>query len=78
MPLYRIERALAKCQGYGGCLKTAPAVFALGADRKVEVLDPDGAPDETVLKAAKACPYRAIVLYDRASGAQIFPPPRKV
>jgi ferredoxin len=78
MTQYRIERALAKCQAYGLCIKTAPGVFALGEDRKVSVIDPEGATDDIILKAAKGCPYRAIVLHDRETDAQIFPPPRRL
>jgi ferredoxin len=77
MTQYRIELAPAKCQAYGLCLKTAPAVFALGDDRKVRVIDSQGAEGEVILKAAKGCPYRAIVIHDRDTGAQVFPPPRK-
>jgi ferredoxin len=51
-------------------------VFVLGADKKVELVDPAGAPDETILQAAKSCPYRAIAVSNE-QGGQIFPPPRK-
>jgi hypothetical protein len=51
-------------------------VFVLGADRKVEVVDPAGAPDTTILEAAKGCPYRVITVRDDA-GQQLFPPARK-
>jgi ferredoxin len=78
MTQYRIELATTKCQAYGLCLKTAPAVFALGDDRKVRLVDPAGAADEVILKAAKGCPYRAIAMVDQPSDTQIFPPPRKV
>jgi ferredoxin len=51
----------------------APAVFGLNADSKAEVLDPHGADDATVLKAAKSCPYRAITVTDEASNEQLWP-----
>ena len=72
----RIEITKRKCQAYGQCTATAPGVFALGADRKVEVVDPAGASDAAILQAAKGCPYRVIVVHDDA-GAQLFPPARK-
>jgi hypothetical protein len=53
-------------------------VFALGDDRKVRLVDPAGAADEVILKAAKGCPYRVIAVVDQQSGTQIFPPPRKI
>ena len=72
----RIEITKRKCQAYGQCTATAPGVFALGADRKVEVVDPAGASDAAILQAAKGCPYRVIVVHDDA-GAQLFPQARK-
>lgn len=62
-----------KCQAYGACLKTAPAVFRLTAENKAVVLDPGAATDETVLLAARNCPYRAITVVDADSGAQLYP-----
>jgi ferredoxin len=75
MSSVQIEITRRKCQAYGNCIARAPSVFALGADRKVELLDPQGASDEVVLQAAKSCPYRVIAVRDDA-GQQIFPPPR--
>jgi ferredoxin len=78
MAPYRIELATVKCQAYGLCMRIAPSVFALGGNRKVQLVDAAGAADEVILKAAKGCPYRAIVLVDHQSEAQIFPPARKL
>jgi ferredoxin len=72
----QIEVTKRKCQAYGKCAATAPGVFVLGADRKVEVVDPAGAPDTAILEAAKGCPYRVITVHDDA-GQQLFPPARK-
>jgi ferredoxin len=74
--MMRLELTRRKCQAYGQCTVTAPGVFVLGADRKVEVVDPAGAPDAVILQAAKGCPYRVIAVHDDA-GKQLFPPPRK-
>jgi ferredoxin len=76
MTSVRIEINKKKCQAFGNCIARAPAVFRLGADKKAEVIDPAGAPDETILQAAKSCPYRAIAVSNE-QGEQIFPPPRK-
>jgi ferredoxin len=73
----RIELNKDKCQAYHRCTVVAPAVFALDGDDKVELADPRGASDEIVLKAAKACPYRVIALFDEATGEQLFPIARK-
>ena len=77
MARYRIEISEAKCQSDGTCVATAPQVFAWRENRKSQVIDPAGAADEIILKAARSCPYRAIVVVDEQSGAQLFPPPRK-
>jgi ferredoxin len=74
--MLRIDLAKHKCQAYGQCTATAPGVFALGADRKVEVVDPGGASHAAILQAAKGCPYRVIAVRDE-TGQQLFPPPRK-
>jgi ferredoxin len=63
----------AKCQSHQRCTVVAPAVFGLNADAKAELLDPRGADDATVLKAAKSCPYRAITVIDEASNEQLWP-----
>jgi ferredoxin len=62
-----------KCQGYGACVKIAPAVFRLNADNKADSGDPAAAPDEVVLKAARCCPYRAVTVTDTDTGAQLIP-----
>jgi ferredoxin len=72
----RLEVTKRKCQGYGQCTATAPGVFALGEGRKVEVVDPAGAPAAVILEAARGCPYRVITVFDDA-GEPLFPPPRK-
>jgi ferredoxin len=77
MPRLRIETAKAKCRSFGKCMNVAPEVFAFDADRKVSVIDPAGAPGETILKAAASCPYRVISVIDDESGTQLFPPVRK-
>lgn len=71
----RIDINKKKCQAFGNCFARAPTVFRLGADKKVELIDPAGGPDETILQAAKSCPYRVIAVSNE-HGEQIFPPPR--
>jgi ferredoxin len=57
----RIVVDLNRCQGYGQCVFLAPRVFEL---RGEEALMYDPGPDEAqrlpVLRAAAACPVRAI------------------
>jgi ferredoxin len=72
----RIEMSKKKCQAFGNCVARAPAVFGLGADKKVELIDAAGASDDTILQAAKSCPYRVIAV-SSDDGEQIFPPVRK-
>ena len=69
----RIAVDTGKCQSYQRCTAVAPAVFGLGDDTKAEVLDPHGAEDAIVLKAAKSCPYRAITVTAETSGEQLWP-----
>jgi ferredoxin len=62
-----------KCQGYGACVKIAPEVFRLNADNKAVSGDPALLADETVLKAARCCPYRAVTVTDTETGTQLIP-----
>ncbi len=66
-----------KCIGSGDCIETAPSVFAFDASGKSEVVDPSGAPDGTIMLAARSCPVKAITVADEETGAQLFPPPKK-
>ena len=65
-----VDRAL--CYGFGDCVDTVPAVFALDGEDTAIVIDPDGAPSEDIVEAAQNCPVDAIVVYDEG-GDQIYP-----
>lgn len=66
-----------KCRSYGKCLKVAPDLFVLDADRKVDLLPVLDIPGDLALKGAKSCPYRAIAVFDEATGDAVFPLVRK-
>jgi ferredoxin len=53
-----VDRAL--CIGSGDCVDTAPDVFQLDEEDKAVVVDPDGAPLDDVIEAARNCPVSAI------------------
>ena len=59
----RIDRSL--CTGYAECVGIAPEVFKLGDDKISVVMDAEGADNETVLDAARACPVDAITVIDQ-------------
>jgi len=65
-----VDREL--CFGFGDCVDTAPAVFALDADNVATVVDPDGARHDIIVEAAQNCPVDAITITD-ADGVQIYP-----
>ena len=65
-----VDRAL--CYGFGDCVDSQPAVFALDDEDVAIVLDPDAAPVDDILEAAQNCPVDAIAVLDEA-GAQIYP-----
>ena len=73
----RIDISRNKCRSFGKCMSVAPEVFAFDEARKANLRDPAGAPEETILKAAKSCPYRVITVVDGETGEPIFPPARK-
>jgi ferredoxin len=74
----RIELNTDRCRSFAKCTTTAPAVFALDVGRKVVVIDPFGNDDDTIVKAAKSCPYKVITLIDEATGVPVYPPRRKL
>ena len=65
-----VDRAL--CYGFGDCVDTVPAVFALDEEDVAIVLDPDAAPVDDIIEAAQNCPVDAIVVFDE-DGDQIYP-----
>lgn len=77
MTKFRIELNQSKCQAYGKCAATAPALFGLDDSRKVRLVGDNETTDDQVVKAAKGCPYRVITVVDAESGGQIFPVPRR-
>lgn len=70
---YRIDIDLLTCVGFGECMKTAPGVFRLDEFmNQSTVVNAEGADDDTVLRAAEACPVSAISLYDATTGAKVL------
>ena len=65
-----VDRAL--CYGFGDCVDTVPAVFALDDEETAIVLDPDAAPLDDIVEAAQNCPVDAIIIVDE-DGQQIYP-----
>ena len=65
-----VDRAL--CYGFGDCVDTVPAVFALDEEDTAIVLDPDAASLDDIVEAAQNCPVDAIIILDE-DGQQIYP-----
>ena len=63
----------AVCMGNGQCVFLAPDVFRHNENLQSEVVDPAGAPEELVLKAARSCPTGAIRVADGETGESLFP-----
>ena len=65
----RIEVDRERCASTGGCEALAPAVFEVGDDGVLVVLQPEPAPADLpdVRAAVGACPTRALSLVDRAA-----------
>jgi ferredoxin len=69
---YRIQIDRSLCTGYAECVGLAPEVFQLGDDKVSVVIDPEGADEEAILDAARACPVDAITLIDEFE-EQVWP-----
>lgn len=61
------------CVGNAQCVGLAPAVFRHNENRQSEVVDPEGAAPELILKAAGYCPTGAIEVADAETGEVLFP-----
>ena len=61
------------CVGNAMCEAIVPQVFQLNAKLQSEVVNPEGAPAETILKAAENCPVSAIFVEDTETGERLFP-----
>jgi ferredoxin len=73
MPRFNVSVHRERCQAHGACLKIAAAAFQLDEERKVRIADPGAVPDDTLLRAARSCPYRVITVIDAETGEQIHP-----
>jgi len=61
-----------KCITAGTCVAIAPDTFKLDDEGKVELINPDGDDEQTIIDAAKSCPTQAIEIYDD-EGKQLVP-----
>jgi ferredoxin len=51
------------CMGSGNCVYHAPGAFDLDAEGIAVVVDPAGAPEESVIRASRQCPTHAITVH---------------
>lgn len=59
----RIEVDRQRCMASGNCSLWAPAVFDHDDEGVAIVVDPDGAPEEETLTAARNCPTASIAVW---------------
>jgi ferredoxin len=67
----RVDRNL--CRSVGSCVAIAPGVFQFDREKIAVVIDTHGADEDTIWRAAEACPYHAIILEDEATGEWLYP-----
>ena len=67
----RIERPLCTAE-MKNCVLIAPEVFELDAEGKAVVMDPNGASEGRILRAALACQQRAVIVTED-DGSPIWP-----
>ncbi len=54
----------ARCIGSGSCVNNAPGTFVLDRTTMLaSVVDPEGDPEDDVVRAAEACPTAAISVH---------------
>lgn len=64
-----IDRTL--CVGTSNCAEAAPDAFEMDDDSAPHQVA--GASEAALLAGAEACPVGAISLFDRATGARVYP-----
>ncbi|MDZ4862320.1 MAG: ferredoxin [Gemmatimonadota bacterium] len=69
---YKISVNRELCASNAECVSLAPDVFELDDEDLCVVIDPEGAKDQRILDAARACPVDAITLI-ASGGEQIWP-----
>lgn len=60
------------CISSADCVAIAGNTFQLDDEGIAVVKDPEGNDDDTILEAARACPVKAIIIYDE-DGKKIYP-----
>ena len=65
-----VDREL--CYGFGDCVDSLPAVFALDDEDTAIVIDPEAAGIDDLIEAAQNCPVDAIIVIDE-HGEQLYP-----
>ena len=53
----------ARCIGTKACVNAAPGTFSVDDTNVAVVIDPEGDPDDDVVRAAEACPTGAISVW---------------
>jgi ferredoxin len=66
----RLDREI--CVGFGDCVTAAPGALELDADGLVVFEHPEGVTREDLVRAARACPVDAILIWD-AEGRPLAP-----
>ena len=61
------------CVGVGNCVAIAPDVFEMDDQDKAIVVNPQGADEDTLWKAAESCPVDAVILEDDTTGEVVHP-----
>lgn len=72
MAISKIEVDRTVCIGSADCTAIAPNTFQLDSEGISVVKNPTGEPPDKQLEAAKACPVKAIKVFDE-TGKQIWP-----
>jgi len=60
------------CISAVSCIAVAAETWELDDENKIVVTDADSVDDDTLMESAKACPTKAIFLYD-TEGNQVWP-----
>lgn len=74
MGKYTIKVIDDKCIAAASCIGVAMNTFKLNDKNIAEVISEDGDEPDMVMLAAQSCPTNAIILIDKETGKQVWPP----
>lgn len=70
---YKVQVIRSLCIGAASCVAVSPDTFELDAEKKAVILEQSSDSADNILLAAQSCPTKAILIFDKETGEQVWP-----